>query len=111
MSKIALAAAKALLTCKSFKKDNVEVKANSNNTSAIMFLYDKPIATLNKETNEFMVTLAGWATKTTKDYLNAIPGVHVRTLNGIHLINGSPVTTTEWVKVEYNSLSEFFVGD
>lgn len=65
-----------------------------------MTLHGNEIA--KKEGNEVWITNAGWATKTTKERLNGIPGVSIQQKAGTWYLNGKP-WDGEWIKVDIDA--------
>jgi hypothetical protein len=71
-----------------FKKSNMQVEVLDNVTilrlhgNAIAYLYNDPQRTLS-------ITNCGWFSKTTKERLNAIPGVSINQKNFNWYLNGS----------------------
>lgn len=78
---------KAFMNAKSFKKANMEVEVLPNVT--ILKLHSNPIAYLyNDPEKTLSITNAGWESNTTKERLNAIPGVSIQQKNFIWYLNG-----------------------
>lgn len=68
--------------------------SNSMTDGDSLFLHGNKIAW--KEPDGIVITTAGWNTKTTKDRLNALPNVSVKTIKGQLMLNdkewdGSPI--------------------
>lgn len=80
MKSITQDSAKAFMNATRFKKSNMKVDVLDNVTilrlhgNAIAYLYNDPQRTLS-------ITNCGWFSKTTKERLNAIPGVSVKQKN------------------------------
>ena len=101
MKKITLDAVYAFMNAEKFKRDNTEVEVLPNVTvlslfgNRIAYRYNDPERTLS-------ITNCGWDTKTTKERLNAIPGVHITQKNWQWYLNGE-----QWdgqlVDVDYKS--------
>lgn len=70
----------------SFKKDNTEISVSLGGKLVQMFLFGNLIA--EKLNGELFITNAGWATPTTKERLNAIPGVSISQKNRVWYLNG-----------------------
>lgn len=88
-SKISKDAAEAFMNAKKFKRGNIRVEVQPNVT--ILSLYGNEIAyRYNDPERTLSVTNCGWFTKTTKTYLNAIPGVRVHQKNWDWFLNGQP---------------------
>lgn len=77
MRQITLESTNAFLSATKFKKQNMEVQILPNVTilklhnNAIAYLYNDPEKTLS-------ITNCGYFTKTTKERLNALPGVSIQ---------------------------------
>ena len=101
MNKITLDAVHAFMNAEKFKRDNTEVEVLPNVTvfslfgNAIAYRFNDPERTLT-------ITNRGWFSKTTKERLNAIPGVHITQSKGKWYLNGE-----QWdgklVDVDYKS--------
>ena len=72
--KISIDAAEAFVNGTPFKRSNTEVKALAYG-GAQLFLFDNMIA--QRVHGELHITAANWETVTTKDRLNALPGVSI----------------------------------
>lgn len=101
MKKITSEAVYAFMNAEKFKRDNTEVEVLPNVTvlrlfgNRIAYRYNDPERTLS-------ITTTGWLTKTTKERLNAIPGVHITQSKGKWYLNGE-----QWdgklVDIDYKS--------
>lgn len=101
MKQITLDAVRAFMNAEKFKRDNTEIEVLPNVTvlrlfgNEIAYRYNDPERTLS-------ITNAGWDTKTTKERLNAIPGVHITQRKGEWYLNGE-----QWdgklIDVDYKS--------
>lgn len=78
---------------------------NTSTNGDVLSLHGNPIASkLNHGTRldgELLITLAGWNTPTTRDRLNALPGVSVTTKKGQAYLNGQPWDGS-WARVTLN---------
>lgn len=87
MKSITQDSAKAFMNAIRFKKSNMKVDVLDNVTilrlhgNAIAYLYNDPQRTLS-------ITNCGWFSKTTKERLNAIPGVFIKQKNFDWYLNG-----------------------
>ncbi len=87
MRKITIETVMAFMEARPFKKDNMQVEVLLNCTilrlhgNAIAYRYNDPDRTLT-------ITNCGWKSATTKERLNAIPGVHIRQTKGQWYLNG-----------------------
>ena len=87
MKKITQKSINAFLNARTFKLDNMQVEVLPNVTvlklynSAIAYLYNDPKRTLS-------ITNDGYFTKTTKERLNALPGVCIQQKNYNWYLNG-----------------------
>jgi hypothetical protein len=88
MKSITQDSANAFMNAARFKKSNMQVEVLDNVTilrlhgNAIAYLYNNPQRTLS-------ITNCGWFSKTTKERLNAIPGVSIKQKNFNWYLNGS----------------------
>jgi len=77
----------AFLNAKSFKKENMQVNVLPNVTTLelhgniIAYKYNDPEKTLS-------ISNCGWATNTTKERLNALPGVSIQQKKGVWYLSG-----------------------
>lgn len=84
MRKITNEAIDAFIKGKPFKKRNTEVRKEED--AVILLLFNNEIAKIDSDGT--WVTDAGWNTNTTRERLNGIPGVHVRSKKGQPTLNG-----------------------
>jgi hypothetical protein len=84
MRKITSEAVSAFLERKTFKKSNMEVDQGYGQFR--LKLHGNVIATID-ELGVLFVSNAGWATNTTKERLNGIPGVRVHQRNWNWFLN------------------------
>ena len=85
MRKITSEAVSAFLERKPFRKSNMSVEANGNEFR--LKLHGNTIASID-ELGVLSVSNAGWASNTTKERLNGIPGVRVHQKNWNWFLNG-----------------------
>jgi hypothetical protein len=101
MTKITLDAVYAFMNAEKFKRDNTEVYQCLNVTvlslfgNDIAYRYNDPESTLS-------ITNRGWFSKTTKERLNGIPGVHITKRKGKWHLNGEQ-WDGELIDVDYKS--------
>jgi len=101
MRQITLDAVYAFMNAEKFKRDNTEVEVFENVT--VLKLFGNKIAWLfNDPERTLTISNAGWDTKTTKERLNGIPGVHITQKNWQWHLNGQP-WDGELVDVDYKS--------
>jgi hypothetical protein len=101
MKKITLDAVHAFMNAEKFKRDNTEVEVFENVT--VLKLFGNKIAWLfNDPERTLTISNAGWDTKTTKERLNAIPGVHITQKNWQWHLNGQP-WDGKLIDVDYKS--------
>lgn len=101
MKKITLDAVYAFMNAEKFKRDNTEVEVQPYVT--VLRLFGHPIAyRYNDPERTLSITNAGWDTKTTKERLNGIPGVHITQKNWQWYLNGQP-WDGKLVDVDYKS--------
>lgn len=89
MKEITKQAAAAFLAGKNFRKSNTKV--NCENGIATMFLHFNAIAEYRMEDgakNGIKIDACGWLTQTTKERLNALPGVGICQKSGVWYLNG-----------------------
>lgn len=87
MRKITKQAVNAFMNGTPFKSSNTTVEVQPNVTilklhgNAIAYRYNDPQRTLS-------ITNASWESNTTKERLNALPGVHIQQKNWVWYLNG-----------------------
>lgn len=89
MRKITTEAINAFMMAKPFKMANTEVVVNENSSGGTitqLFLHDNLIA--ESSDTGLKITNAGWQSNTTKERLNAIPGVCISQKKGKWYLNG-----------------------
>jgi hypothetical protein len=87
MRKITEQSVDAFMNARQFKKDNMTIEVLPNVT--VMKLYGNAIAyRFNDPERTLTITNRGWFTNTTKERLNAIPGVHIHQKNWQWYLNG-----------------------
>jgi predicted DNA-binding protein (MmcQ/YjbR family) len=87
MKKITAQSIDAFMNARPFKKDNMTIEVLPNVT--VMKLYGNAIAyRFNDPERTLTITNRGWFTNTTKERLNAIPGVHINQKNWQWYLNG-----------------------
>ena len=70
-------AIEAFMDARPFKKSNMQVEVQPNVT--VLRLFDNPIAyRYNDPERTLAITNCGWQSNTTKERLNAIPGVSIQ---------------------------------
>ena len=109
MRKITRESVNALLQGRCYNKDNTRVAIVEQGMA--LFLHGNAIAlvTLN---GQIKITTAGYNTKTTKERLNGLPGVNLKTKKGQLQLNGADYDGS-WVVVD-NLLStsrEYFLSN
>ena len=87
MKKITQESVKKFIERKPFKKGNMEVVIDGSIT--YLELHGNRIAALLSD-NRMWVSNAAWATNTTKERLNGLPGVNVVQRNWQWVLNGMP---------------------
>lgn len=92
MRKITETVTTAILNRQSRKVGNTHTDGNT------LFLHGNAIARFNSDGN-LEITNAGWATKTTKERLNALPGVSIYQKAGQWYLNGEP-WNGEWTVIK-----------
>ena len=76
----------AFLESRNFKKQNMQIIVDILTTK--MLLHGNIIAIKNNETNKIKIQNCGWFSKTTKERLNALPGVSIQQKNFNWYLNG-----------------------
>jgi len=84
--KITQEAVNAFLNAQRFNKANMQIEVTPNET--IMRLHDNPIAYKYPE-GKICIQNCGWFSNTTKERLNAIPGVRISQIAGVWYLNNS----------------------
>lgn len=82
----------AFLSKGKFKSKNTRVETVNN--QSFMYLHDNLIARIDYN-DDLYITDAGWATNTTKERLNALPGVSICQKNFDWYLNGQKWTGEE----------------
>lgn len=81
MRKISQLAAEAFMKKEKFKLDNTECNG------LMLLLHGHPIAIHTDK--GIQLSTCGWKTATTKERLNALPGVHIQQKAGVWYLNGN----------------------
>ena len=84
MRKISLESSKALLDRRPMQKDNTKVVVEGSD--CYLYLHDNLIASF--EEDGLYIRNAGWFSKTTKERLNALPGISIVQKKGVWYLNG-----------------------
>lgn len=100
MRKITAQAADAFIQGRPFKSGNTQVITADFAQSAQLKLHGNMIA--ERHGDNLFITNAGWSTTTTKDRLNALPGVSIHQKDFTWYLNGRE-WTGELVQVHRNS--------
>ena len=95
MRKITEQAANAFKDDRGSLSGNTQVRVISGITE--MLLHGHIIA--KKEDGNLWINLCGWNTTTTRERLNGLPNVSVRTKAGSVFLNGVEIPDDKWVKV------------
>ena len=96
MRKISQNAATAFINFRNYSNANTTVVTEImyGKRTARLFLHGNEIACLTIGEpglpNVLHVTTAGWASRTACERLNALPGVQIRTIKGVLMLNGRP---------------------
>lgn len=94
--KISEQAAQALLDGERFKSGNTKVSGSGDKWG--LYLHGHKIAEYHADDGVLFITTAGYSTMTTKERLNALPGVSVHTAKGQLHLNGEP-WDGDWMEV------------
>jgi hypothetical protein len=95
MRKITKEAVSAFLERKPFRKSNMSVEENGNEYR--LKLHGNSIASID-ELGVLSISNAGWASNTTKERLNGIPGVRIHQKNWTWYLNGE-VWDGNWKRI------------
>ena len=107
MRKITEQTVAAFMADQTFKCDNTEVlhkailrdgKFPQGDHFTVIELHGNEIAARDSRDGQIWVTNAGWATNTTKERLNSLPGVSISQKKGVWYLNGKE-WAGEWIKV------------
>lgn len=96
MRKITQQAISAFTNKRAFRSGNTEVRINENTE---LILHGHVIAKYIEGEGLF-INLCGWNTNTTRERLNGLPCVRLNTKQGQVYLNGDPIDSNGWVKVE-----------
>lgn len=94
MRKITMEAYEAFINKKRFTKSNTAVRIEYDVVT--LSIFGNIIAKLVDD--RLSITTAGWPSNTTKERLNAFPGVHIHQLDGVWYLNGV-VWDGNWVEI------------
>lgn len=98
--KISEIMATALMNKKNKKSGNSEVVYGKVGDQATLYLHSHAIAYYGVQ--GLYIRSAGWETPTTKERLNALPGVSIQQKNDVWYLNGEKwEDTTKWTKVQW----------
>jgi hypothetical protein len=95
MRKITKEAVSAFLERRTFRKSNMSVEAGFERW--VLKLHGNTIATID-ELGVLSISNAGWASNTTKERLNGIPGVRIHQKNWTWYLNGE-VWDGNWKRI------------
>lgn len=98
MRQITEQAVRAFEQGRNFKQSNTEVKVD--NTGKYMYLFGNLIVRqYNGAQNSLEITLCGYNTQTTRERLNGLWGVNIKTKKGQLYLNDKEINSNEWYKV------------
>ena len=80
-----------------YRLSNSEVRTDFKTTR--LYLFGNCIARKDKESGKIEVTLAGYNTTTTRERLNGLPNVSIRSKNFTPYLNGQEIDSDEWYEV------------
>jgi len=100
MRKITSQAIEAFTNGKNFKSGATSVEAQDTGVTFLV-LHGHRIAA-HSSSEGLSINLCGWNTPTTRERLNGLPSVNVNTVKGQAFLNGNPIPSDGWVKVEVN---------
>lgn len=103
----------------SFLKGKKKKVSNTETDGSNLYLFNNRIAWRDEHTNELWISTCGYNSKTTRDRLNMLPDVWVRTFKGQLLLyvghnstqqvsdwikwDGKPINITELIKKSFNN--------
>jgi hypothetical protein len=94
MRKVTEIAVTNWLMRKKFRRDNTHTDGTT------LYLHGHPIAKIDDNDGMVYVRSAGWETKTTKERLNGIAGVHIHQKNYQWFLNGQPwINSQDWTPI------------
>lgn len=107
------------IVIKSFLEDTKRKISNTETNGRNLYLFGNRIAWRDEHTNELWISTCGWNSVTTRDRLNMLPDVWVRTFKGQLLLyvghsstqqvsdwikwDGKPINITELMKKSFNN--------
>ena len=98
MRKITEMASRSFEAGENFKQSNTEVIVD--NTGKYMYLFGNLIARqYNGSQNSLEINLCGYNTNTTRERLNGLWGVNLRTKQGQLYLNDKEINSNEWYKI------------
>lgn len=92
MRAISIDARNALFSGGSFSRSNTRVK------DGCLYLHHNKIA--EYKDGSLSISLAGWATVTTRERLNALDGVNLYQKNYEQYLNGKKIDSQRWYKID-----------
>jgi hypothetical protein len=98
MRNITSKAIAAFKSAKNFKSGNTQVEVQDNGVK-FLTLHGNRIAA-HSPVEGLSINLCGWNTPTTRELLNGLPLVRVNTKQGQAFLNGNPIPSNGWVKVD-----------
>jgi hypothetical protein len=101
MKKITQNTINAFLNDDQIKIDNTQVIVNANfgNPRTELYLFDNLIAQKRIGSKTIQITNADWKSKTTKERLNALPGVSICQKKGDWYLNGNK-WQGDWITIQ-----------
>ena len=96
MRKITEQAATAFHSGRDFRSGNTQVNRRIGGVELVLFGHT---IAKNISGDGLHINLCGWNTNTTRERLNGLQGVQVYTRKGQPYLNGNPIPSNEWVKV------------
>lgn len=91
MNKISVAAARAFMRRKPFKRSETQVVVYEDGTSNLL-LFNNKIA-VYKPDGRLYITYSGWPTRTTTARLNSIPSVSINR----YILTGKGFSSVDWI--------------
>jgi hypothetical protein len=97
MRKITEQACRAFQNGKNFKLQNTQVI--NDGVTVSMYLHGHKIACRELSTNNMQICLCGYNTVTTRERLNGLSGVNLRSKNFTPYLNGAEISCYDWVQI------------
>lgn len=94
----------AFLNRRKFTSNNTQVKIEDGQPH--MYLFGNCIAKMNEE-GDLLINHCGWESNTTRNRLNALPDVYIKSVEGSFVLNDVYIMEREWINVKYYTLKHY----